>query len=146
MEGWREAMARWVSAFVEGARISDRRGQELTSGGDNDIVITILEQGYGVGYFPVLALTHIIPPGRLELAHQGRLSRGIARSWVEVLALHGLSPWKPIPAWSRPLRKARAWLRHRPWESPAQFVRWNAACGHFEGRAALSRRDGERRS
>jgi glycosyltransferase involved in cell wall biosynthesis len=135
----KDAMARWMSAFADGARISDRRGRELTSGGDNDIVITILEQGYSVGYFPDLVLTHIIPAARLEVAHQGRLSRGIAKSWVEVLALHDLNPWKPIAPWTRPLRQARAWLHHRPWESPARFVRFNAACGHFDGLAALAR-------
>jgi glycosyltransferase involved in cell wall biosynthesis len=133
----REAIAGWISAFREGTRISDRRGEALTSGGDNDIVINVLKQGYAVGYFPALTLTHIIPPGRLDIAHQGRLSHGIAKSWVEVLSLHELSPWKPIAPWTAPLRKARAWLRHRPWRAPAGFVRWRAACGHFDGRAAL---------
>jgi glycosyltransferase involved in cell wall biosynthesis len=133
----REAMAPWMTAFAEGTRISDRRGKALTSGGDNDIVINLLKSGYSVGYFPALALVHIIPPGRLDVVHQGRLSRGIAKSWVEVLALHGLNPWKPIAKWTTPLRKARAWLHHRPWQSPARFVRWRGACGHFDGLAAL---------
>jgi glycosyltransferase involved in cell wall biosynthesis len=135
----RDVLTSWMAAFAKGTRISDRRGKELTSGGDNDIVINILKGGYSVGYFPALTLTHIIPHGRLDVAHQARLSRGIAKSWVEVLALHGLNPWKPIAAWTRPLRKARAWLRHRPWIGPARFVRWNAACGHFDGLAGLDR-------
>src|SRR5206468_488463 len=43
----------------------DRTGKNLSSGGDNDMVLTILEAGWEVGYFPQLALTHLIPANRL---------------------------------------------------------------------------------
>lgn len=36
------------------ANLTDRRGGELTSGGDNDIVLRVMHAGWEVGYFPVL--------------------------------------------------------------------------------------------
>jgi len=36
--------------------------RELTSGGDNDIILTALAAGWAVAYFPTLSLTHLIPP------------------------------------------------------------------------------------
>jgi hypothetical protein len=59
------------------------------------------------------------------------------RTWVEVLAVHGIRPWTPVHRWSLPLRKARAWARLRAWEGPASRIRWRAACGTFDGRATL---------
>jgi GT2 family glycosyltransferase len=41
-----------------------RTGKKLVSGEDNDIVLTLLEAGWGVGYFPQLQLTHLISVGR----------------------------------------------------------------------------------
>ena len=36
--------------------VTDRKGKSLASGGDNDICLTALEHGWGVGYFPELEL------------------------------------------------------------------------------------------
>lgn len=116
----------------------DRRGAELTSGGDNDMVFTALRNGGKVAYFPDLLLTHMIPPARLEPRYLERLNRGIQRSWVRVLAIHRACPWSAIPRWTVPLRKGRAWFTYRAWSSPAARIRWFGACGHFEGRADLS--------
>lgn len=118
--------------------ITDRRGSELTSGGDNDIIFSAMKQGWEVGYFPSLSLTHLIAAGRLERDYLARLNRGIAKSWIQVLAHHGASPWGPIPAWTVPLRIVKAWFAYRGWAGPAEFIRWQGACGHFEGRAAIS--------
>ena len=114
--------------------LSDRRGTALTSAGDNDIVFTALHAGWGVGYFPTLALTHLIPVGRLDPAYLARLNRGIQQSWMQVLTRHDANDWPPIPAWSVPLRQLKAWFTHRAWSSPAARIRWQGACGHFEGR------------
>ena len=115
--------------------LTDRRGGELTSGGDNDIVLHALRAGWLAGYFPELALTHLIPDGRLAPAYLARLNRGIQKSWMRVLSSHRLNPWPLIPRWTIPLRQARAWLTHRAWTSPAARIRWQGACGHFEGRS-----------
>lgn len=116
----------------------DRRAGELTSGGDNDIVFTALRAGGQVAYLPSLVLTHLIPASRLSPAYLGRLNRGIQRSWVKVLALHGACSWSPVPRWSVPLRKLRAWFTYRAWSTPAARIRWAGACGHFEGRADIA--------
>lgn len=118
-------------------RLSDRLGQELTSGGDNDIILTIMEHGWEVGYFPELQLTHLIPSGRLEEDYLARLNYGIQKSWLQVLALHGASPWPAIPRWSVPLRKGKAWFTFRGWKGPAGHVRWRGVCGHYDGRVRL---------
>jgi glycosyltransferase involved in cell wall biosynthesis len=115
----------------------DRRGDVLTSGGDNDLVFSLFRAGFGVGYFPSLALTHLIPAGRLEPAYLARLNRGIQRSWVHVLARHDACPWPSIPRSSVWLRQARAYWRTRAWVSAAHHVRWQGLCGRFEGQADL---------
>lgn len=113
----------------------DRRGRALASGGDNDIVMTALAAGWHAAYEPRLQLAHLIPPSRLTRRYLARLNYAISRSWIAVLRRHGACPWPAVPAWSVPLRQARAFLRHQAWRSPAHHVRWRAACGHFAGLA-----------
>jgi len=114
--------------------IPDRRGTNLSSGGDNDIVLCLLAAGWEIGYFPSLVLTHLIPPQRLEAAYLGRLNRGIQESWMRVLTRHGANRWGPLSFAGARLRVARAWLRHKAWRGPAEWVRWQGAAGHFLGR------------
>ncbi|HUR60304.1 MAG TPA: glycosyltransferase [Opitutaceae bacterium] len=128
----RAAAQTWMS---EGsATLSDRRGTELTSGGDNDIVLTTLKHGWAVAYFPELSLLHLIPAGRLAPEYLARLNHGIQKSWMQVLSRHDANPWPPIARASVPLRQCKAWFTHRAWASPAARIRWQGACGHFEGR------------
>jgi len=138
----RAAVERYAEALVgDPDRLAlDRRGDELTSGGDNDLVFTALHAGWDIGYFPQLALTHLIPSGRLEARYLARLNQGIQRSWVRVLALHGQKPWPAIPRWSVPLRSSRAWVRTRAWRSPVHHIRWRGLHGRFLGQADLFRR------
>lgn len=129
----RTAVEAWLSEAAASS-LPDRRGDELTSGGDNDIVFSVLESGWQVGYFPELELTHIIPARRLDSAYLARLNRGIQQSWMRVLTKHDANPWPPIASWTLPLRRAKAWFKHRAWAGPAERIRWQGACGHFEGR------------
>jgi glycosyltransferase involved in cell wall biosynthesis len=119
----------------------DRSGLELVSGGDNDIVMTLLEQGWSVGYFPSLSLRHLIPASRLDVDYLARLNRAIQKSWVQVLTIHDANPWHPIAASTLPLRKLKAWFTRRAWNGPAERIRWRGACGHFEGRATWAGTD-----
>lgn len=114
--------------------LTDRRGAELSSGGDNDLVFAVLRAGWQVGYIPELRLTHLIPSARLEPVYLAQLNRGIQKSWMQVLRKHDANPWPPIARWTVPLRQAKAWFTHRAWSSPAAHIRWHGACGHFEGR------------
>ena len=132
----REAAQVWLDAPDPG--LTDRRGGELTSGGDNDIVLTLFGAGWDVAYFPDLSLTHLIPASRLDPEYLARLNRGIQKSWVQVLARHHICPWPPIPSWTLAARHFRAWFIHRAWTSDAARIRWQGICGKFEGLANLS--------
>jgi glycosyltransferase involved in cell wall biosynthesis len=129
-----DAAMQWLNDLPGKQGISDRRGGELSSGGDNDIVLTVMKYGWEVAYFPDLRLVHIIPAGRLEPTYLGRLNRGIQKSWMEVLTKHEANPWPPISEWTVPMRQWKAWFTKRAWSGAAARIRWQGACGHFEGR------------
>lgn len=129
----RAALRSWLDD-TSAANLPDRRGAALTSSGDNDIIFTVLRSGWQVAYFPDLTLTHLIPANRLQPDYLARLNRGIQQSWQQVLRRHGASPWPVIAPWTVPLRQAKAWFACRAWSSPAARIRWQGACGHFEGR------------
>jgi glycosyltransferase involved in cell wall biosynthesis len=135
----REAALVWVEGVEKDPkrRRLDRKGSSLVSGGDNDIVMTVLEGGWSVGYFPGLSLNHLIPAERLDPRYLAGLSHAIQRSWVQVLAAHGANPWVPIDWWTVAPRKFKAWFAYRAWKGPAARIRWQGACGHFEGLAAV---------
>jgi hypothetical protein len=116
---------------------TDRQGSSLASGGDNDIVLTILDAGWEVGYFPSLELTHLIPAGRCTRDYLGRLLRESHRSWIGVLAAHGLCRRRPIPRWLAPAMKLRAWCQTGAWRGPAEYLHWQDRCGEIEGRTLL---------
>jgi len=129
----RESLAPWLAR--DETTITDRKGRDLSSGGDNDIVLTMLRHGWQVAYFPQLVLEHLIPVERSTPAYLARLNRSISKSWMEVLARHDANPFPPIAPWTVPLRQARAWFTYKAWRNDAAAVRWSGACGHFEGRA-----------
>jgi hypothetical protein len=123
-----------IGSGVTRTVITDRKGDSLASAGDNDLVFTILRDGWKVGYFPQLKVTHLIPSSRLTVDYLARANRGVQRSWVEVLRKHEACPWPVISRTSAPLRKVRAFFKCRGWQKPAGFTRWQACCGQFEGR------------
>ena len=134
----RRACAGWLLKN-ESSLLSDRKGTELTSGGDNDIIFSILEQEWEVGYFPELSLIHLIPSARANKGYLAKLNRGIAMSWIQVLSQHGACPWRAIQPWTVPLRQMKAWVTYHAWSGPEAFIRWQGACGHFAGLAAIDR-------
>ena len=137
----RKAITPWVEATGQsGDVVTGRMGQNLTSGEDSDIVMCALRAGWEVGYFPQLSLTHLIPAGRVSGEYLARLNYGIAKSWVQVLARHGMRPWPPVARWTVPLRKWRSYVSCRAWRGPAEYIRWKGACGQFEGRALIRNR------
>jgi len=114
-----------------------RTGKQLISGEDNDIVLTLLKAGWGVGYFPQLQLTHLISASRLQKDYLARLNRASSRSWVQVLDVHGIRLWQKIPHWTILLRQIKAFFYYQPWKDAASYVRWQGVCGMFEGLGAL---------
>ena len=132
----RKAALDWVDEVERDPRRRnlDRAGSQLVSGGDNDIVISVMSRGHKMGYFPSLSLTHLIPAARCEMEYAAALNRAVSRSWMQVLTLHGINPWPQIPGWTVPMRKFKAWFAFRAWSGTEAHVRWAGACGHFEGR------------
>jgi len=114
-----------------------RTGQQLTSGEDNDMILTLLAAGWGVGYFPQLTLTHLIAARRLQPRYLARLNYAASRSWVQVLGIHGIRPWKKISAWTVLLRQLRAALHCQPWRDHKAYIQWRGACGTFAGQSLL---------
>jgi hypothetical protein len=116
--------------------ISDRKGGSLSSAGDNDINIEILKAGWLTGYFPALVIKHIIPKERMQAAYIARLINNTNKSWVQLLQSHNINPWGLIPSWSVPLRKIKAWFTYKAWIKPVNYIRWQGACGTFDGLSA----------
>ncbi|MDK2971327.1 MAG: hypothetical protein PWP23_1082 [Candidatus Sumerlaeota bacterium] len=135
----REPARRYAEAIRsrKGRVIADRTGNRLSSGGDNDLVLTVLENGWEAGYFPQLALTHLIPASRCTRTHLARLLRESHRSWFAVLDAHGLRPRRPVPPLLAPALKMRAWLQLHAWRGPVEFLHWQDRCGEIEGRSNL---------
>lgn len=115
----------------------DRAGGSLASGGDNDLAMTALEGGWQVGYAPELRLDHRIPRGRLERGYLERMAEDSFRTWVRVLDLHGIRPWRRIAPWQAPLLKAKHWIRTKPWRGPVESIRYRGIRGQIDGRAQL---------
>ena len=136
----KEAYAAYVEAAAsDSVRTAlGRSGESLASGEDNDIIMSVLDAGWRVAYLPELSLQHLIPAGRLTPDYLERIAYGSNRTWVLVLNVHGICPWRAIAAWTSPLRKARAFVRLQAWSDAASRIRWRAACGQIDGRALLS--------
>lgn len=130
-------------AYVERVSSSPQRlalgrtGKQLTSGEDNDIILTLMNAGWGVGYFPQLQLTHLIAASRINWRYLARLNHAASRSWVQVLNVHGICPWQKIPSWTVLPRKLKALMRHQPWRGHSAYVRWAGVCGLLDGQAIL---------
>jgi glycosyltransferase involved in cell wall biosynthesis len=120
----RAALTNWL-AQAEHSSLTGRRGSELTSGEDLDIVLEALRSDWSIGYFPDLKLTHLIPGHRLRVEYLARLYHDSAK------------PITPVEPWSLRLRKIREYLRNHAWAGRARYVRWQRACGTLDGRAEL---------
>lgn len=117
-----------------------RKGTSLASGEDNDFIMSVLRSGAQVAYCPTMWVTHLLPARRLETKYLGRLNRASSRTWEQVLWLNGFTDRPRIANWTVPVRQYRAWWRCRTWRGPREWIRWQGACGHFEGRVAATNR------
>jgi len=135
----KQALVPYVARIQSGSQVvSDRKGNQLTSGGDNDMVLTVLQAGWQVGYFPSLQLTHIIPPGRLDPNYLARLNHDSSRSWVQVLTIYRICPWTKIAKWTVWPRQFKAFFQYQAWKNTVAYIRWRGACGLYEGLADIS--------
>lgn len=129
----------WMATALS-SPISDRRGKSLSSAGDCDLVLHVLDSGWDVGYFPSLSLTHLMDARRVVPSYLEAISRTAFRDFIRVLDLHNIRPWSRIASWTIPLRTLKAWFSYKVWRGPAERLRWQGAIGQFEGRAALPQR------
>lgn len=134
----REVFGAYVAQMQDDvARLAlGRTGKQLTSGEDNDIVLTVMRQGWRVGYFPSLEVVHLIAANRLERDYLGRLNEAATRSWVQVLGIHDVQLWPPIAPWTVWPRKVKAFFAYGAWQDAAAYVRWRGACGLYEALAS----------
>jgi glycosyltransferase involved in cell wall biosynthesis len=134
----REVFGAYVAQMQDDvARLAlGRTGKQLTSGEDNDIVLTAMRQGWRVGYFPGLEVVHLIAANRLERNYLARLNEAATRSWVQVLDMHNVQLWPSISPWTVLPRKVKAFFAYAAWRDAAAYVRWRGACGLYEALAS----------
>jgi hypothetical protein len=135
----------WATADISSV-ISGRRGSDLTSGEDLEIVISALESGWKIGYFPQLQLIHLMPDSRLTREYLGRYTFSVRKSNILVLHSHDMLPsgWSSIPAWTVVPRKIKAYFAERAWRGTINYVNWRGDCGAHEARALNARRPSRR--
>lgn len=110
-----------------------RKGKLLTSGEDNDIILTIIKNGFEIGYFPDLKINHFIPKSRLNLMYLKKMAFESNRSWVKVLQIHEINPWKPISKIGFFLRLIRAIIRYKPWVDEKHQLELQTNLGKLKG-------------
>lgn len=128
----REVAQAYSTLHATGKRpvLLDRQGASLMSGGDNDMAACACDIGQGVGLFPTLELTHLIPPNRTTADYLARLAEGIHYSTTHLRALRGELPVKTT--WLRKLIQLAQGVRMRPLD---RRIFW--ACCRGENLAAL---------
>lgn len=80
---------RWVESPI----LDTRRGKEMATGEDAELVIRVRQAGFGVYYEPTARARHLIPQYRQEGDYLSRLRECICRSepWLDIIARY--SPW-----------------------------------------------------
>lgn len=133
------ALKSYIKKNESGANtISDRKGDSLSSGGDNDIILEILKSGFGVGYFPQLSLQHIIPVTRTSVKYLCKLNFESSASWVKLLYSHNILPWEPISKNSLPFRYFKSYLKNKAFLNKTNYIKWKGACGIFCGLSEIN--------
>ncbi|MBE9139437.1 glycosyltransferase family 2 protein [Nodosilinea sp. LEGE 07088] len=99
-----EEYARLVSESSERLKLG-RIGQALTAGEDSDLAFTACDVGLGMGIFPSLKLTHLIPSKRLEKTYLIRLIEGMNYSQRILDSLRGKSPIPRKITWTSKIKE-----------------------------------------
>ena len=132
------------SGWIEHGVLDCRRGRDLTSGGDSEMVLRLRNAGYELWYNPAMQQLHRIPRARMTLAHLCGLHRGFGQSQT---VLWGLAYRRPATLSYRLREVARSgWqlsgaflgvaaevVRHRGTVSPARRLFLNRCVGYVEG-------------
>lgn len=84
----------WETVVAKGfeGELTDRKGKELTSGGDTEICAALRLAGWQIWYEPALCIRHFIPAGRLNWDYLTRLNTGFGKQSVYLDAYYALLP------------------------------------------------------
>lgn len=94
----------------------DRIGKGFGAAGDHDICHTGLELGFGMGRFPQLRMTHLIPMARMRPDYFLKLARGNARSALLLsLVRKTTASYRKTPLWPM-FKLAVSWVVRRGME------------------------------
>ena len=79
------------SGWCDRQYLSDRRGTQLLSGGDMEMVLRIRGAGYELWYAPKCLIHHQIPPRRTTLNYLRRINfgLGVSQIWCDLLVAAG---------------------------------------------------------
>lgn len=110
-----------------------RKKQSLASGEDNDIILTLIKKGYEIAYVPSLIVNHLIPFRRYSKGYLEKMAYESNRTWVKVLALHKICPWKRINKATLPFRNINSFIKTKAWSSVTNYINWKSSCGVYKG-------------
>jgi len=123
----------WLQLIDEKGSIPpDRQGGNLSSGGDNDIVLSALTNDWECAYSPTLSISHLIPANRLTVQYLAKLHKSTSRDNIRILRRHDLCPWPKISKINLVFRLIYIYITMRPWSSNASYIRWCGAVNHFK--------------
>nr|WP_246455988.1 glycosyltransferase [Ruficoccus amylovorans] len=151
----------WETLRAEGfePELSDRKGKELTSGGDAELCAALRLSGWKIWYDPALLIRHFIPAGRLNWDYLTRLNSGFGAQSVYLDAYYALLPGfttgrPPQPCWVRAtLKTLRSLLGLAPRvlfrptrerEGSADWLVWKGQCTRLRTLWREKSRYGER--
>lgn len=107
-----------------------RQGTSLSGADDVDMVLTAMDDGLGVGYFPELKLTHLIPAFRLRYDYIRRLIYHSIFSYSQLLYLRD-PQMRPYPWPLGYLASLLVCLRHRQWHPVTMVLAMQVAHGRY---------------
>lgn len=110
-----------------------RRGTSLSSGEDNDIILSIVKSGFEIAYVPELVVHHLIPSNRYTQEYLQKMAFESNRTWIKVLEIHGINPRKKIGGLTYFPRMIKSYMAQKAWSSPLSAIRWKSSCGMFKG-------------
>ncbi|WOO40814.1 glycosyltransferase [Rubellicoccus peritrichatus] len=87
--------------------LSDRKGANLSSGGDFELGYALLLTGWKLYYDPALMLEHFIPKERLVWDYLCRLNYGFGMQSVILDIYKALAGNSPMPNWSNEVSRTR---------------------------------------
>jgi len=111
----RNLAKRFVTAVTTDPRRRSlgRKGQNLASSEDTDIIMLAVAMGFEFGHFPNLSLTHLIPARRTTRAYVERLMEAFHASDTGLAWIHGKQHEQTT--WLKQIRSYTRAYRHDGW-------------------------------